>query len=796
MTLYEYFQSTHNYFWQWEYDFEETDDNEIISIPRGNTIAYKNMVIDIIDKLSLQGTPSFGALLLLIIATNPNAQHDINKIDNFIKTYLIKQTLFTSRNSTIVSDTIDFLHLVSRLPKEYKVGANRILLFQTLMQKNHNSVSYKKIRPIVNAIKLKRYNKEQLMSPIDFNEPIFIKDFRTISLIANKFRSVEEITSKMGDIFPINEELLLQNSISDEKPKLDFVEELIDNTNTFHIGALLKRIWSGLDIPFQNVLPSQQPIGGFSDLTNKGSFDRLLISEFAHDDIVFLTRIANNQALYINREIPPQSEELERIILIDVSIKNWGTPKTLAHALLLAIAKHPKSKINCTAYALGDTYQPLYFEHIDEIIKGTQLLAGCLDASQGLASFFKMNPPNKTNEIFFISTNDAIKSASIQKVLSDNHAAINYWMYTDSEGKIDVFKKQYNSRKHTQTLKLPLDELWTKKPKKEVVLPTEQYTTEQYTTNTEDLSFNILLPKQRKVKSTLSTSDGQIYHIFGKYLFCEVGPEKGWRIVNDNIPEANAYEIGLMSDGKIIFLYYDFNKKELTIINLTTLFKASISFNWKESRKQFIFKDDAFYLSMFVGAWKITLTDKITMTNIKSNPLFDPLIDDFRDREVVLQNLKKKHFLPLNILKNINKVYINSEGNLSINSHEYIINQKIIQLKQIYKVSTVVRIEAATQGKGVFIFPNGHSVTIHHLGIITLSSPTLTAKRKHIYIPTTINESLGVGTDFYNAGNLFYSPTNETEKHIDTEHFWIHYLQLFIKEILDYESTHRTISSK
>ncbi|MDR6560786.1 hypothetical protein J2Y60_000855 [Arcicella sp. BE140] len=745
------------------------------------------MVIDIIDKLSLQGTPSFGALLLLIIATNPNAQHDINKIDNFIKTYLIKQTLFTSRNSAIVSDTIDFLHLVSRLPKEYKVGTNRILLFQTLMQKNHNSVSYKKIRPIVNAIKLKRYNKEQLMTPIDFNEAIFIKDFRTISLVANKFRSVEEITSKMGDIFPINEELLLEDSISDEKPKLDFVEELIDNTNTFHIGALLKRIWSGLDIPFQNVLPSQQPIGGFSDLTNKGSFDRLLISEFAHDDIVFLTRIANNQALYINREIPPQSEELERIILIDVSIKNWGTPKTLAHALLLAIAKHPKSKINCTAYALGDTYQPLYFEHIDEIIKGTQLLAGCLDASQGLASFFKMNPPNKTHEIFFISTNDAIKSASIQKVLSDNHAAINYWMYTDSEGKIDVFKKQYNSRKHTQTLKLPLDELWAKKPKKEVVLPTEQNTS-----NIENLSFNILFPKQEKGESTLCTSDGQIYHIVGKYLFCEVGPEKGWRVVYDNIPRSHAYEIGLMSDGKIIFLYYDFHKKELTITNLTTKFKASIIFDWRGTRKKFIFKDNAFYLLMSQDAWEITLTDKVTMLKVELHPL----LDNFRNREVVLQNLKKEPYFSANFLKNIKKIYINCDGNLSINSHEYILNYKTIQLKQIYKVPTVARVETTSQGKGVFIFPNGHSITVNRLGIITLSSTTLTAKRKHIYIPTIINESLGVGTDFYNAGNLFYSPTNETEKHIDTEHFWIHYLQLFIKEILDYESTHRTISSK
>ena len=99
---------------------------------------------------------------------------------------------------------------------------------------------------------------------------------------------------------------LEQPAITENNTQKDYIDELIDNPKTFHSGSLVRRIWSGLNIPFQSVLPSKQPLGGISDLTNKGDFDKLLISEFANDDLVFLSRIANNEALYIQREIPPQ----------------------------------------------------------------------------------------------------------------------------------------------------------------------------------------------------------------------------------------------------------------------------------------------------------------------------------------------------------------------------------------------------------------------------------------------------------------------------------------------------------
>ncbi|NJO02197.1 MAG: hypothetical protein HC880_11360 [Bacteroidia bacterium] len=132
------------------------------------------------------------------------------------------------------------------------------------------------------------------------------------------------------------------------------IEQLLSHEQTFHLGALVRSLWAGLSIPLHSPLPNQQPLGGFSDISNKGSLNRLLISEFAYDDLSFLSRLANQEALYINREMPPQSDNRERIILIDVSIKTgarlealpmpccWpsrGTPKVKFPAPPLPLAR-------------------------------------------------------------------------------------------------------------------------------------------------------------------------------------------------------------------------------------------------------------------------------------------------------------------------------------------------------------------------------------------------------------------------------------------------------------------------
>ena len=79
------------------------------------------------------------------------------------------------------------------------------------------------------------------------------------------------------------------------------------------------------------------PMGGVSDITNRGPLDRLLTSELAHDDTTLALRVATNEALYLRRETPPKTPTPRRLILIDVGIRMWGVPRVFAAATAMAL---------------------------------------------------------------------------------------------------------------------------------------------------------------------------------------------------------------------------------------------------------------------------------------------------------------------------------------------------------------------------------------------------------------------------------------------------------------------------
>jgi hypothetical protein len=238
------------------------------------------------------------------------------------------------REGSNIDSVIDFLNLVSSVPQIYREGDNRVLLLRAVFQNCHHILALKKSRTIAKLYRSTDITRD--MERIPHSDKQLFIEIRTLSLLNEKFKSVDDILHQMASLPEIEEPIEIQEQEVPVSPKGTLVEQLTDHDKTFHVGALIPHIWSGLNIPFHNMNTSEQPLGGVSDLTNKGDFDKLLISEFANDDLVFLNRIANNEALYIRREVPPENNNLERVILIDVSLRNWGTPKTVAYGIMLA----------------------------------------------------------------------------------------------------------------------------------------------------------------------------------------------------------------------------------------------------------------------------------------------------------------------------------------------------------------------------------------------------------------------------------------------------------------------------
>lgn len=736
-----YFQSFNNYFWQWEEDFE------ITAIPKENTIAYKDFLKDILQFLTPQGIPSFGSLLLVTIATNPKGEKSLDIVYSIINNWMNKYSL---TNENIINEAISLLKQIASLPESYKTGNNRMLLFQAIFEKSHNLLSSKNAKDISFSIQHKNYFSNIKLNNTDVTEAILIKDFRPLAIAKNRFPTNQILIDKIANLPKVNTDeinisKILENEIQEPK---DFIDELILNTKTFHIGTLIRRIWSGMNIPAHANTPSQQPIGGISDLTNKGDYDKLLISEFANDDIVFLSRLANNEALFIQREIPKSTSNLRRTILIDITIKSWGTPKTIAYAIMLAIAKHPKTTIGCDVYLIGQQYQLISINSIEDIIENIDKLDGSISPSLGLELLLKELPLNKNNEVFLITEISMIKNASLLKVINDFHSKINYWIYTDVEGNIEIYKKIQSSKKQIANFQIPINELWEKSKleNKKIAAKINGET-----------EYPILFKNPSNTKKTITTSSNEIFKVsnnkklYRLYNLFENHHTKGWEVIYEDIPFVyGKIEIGKNATNEWILLLYHPSIFEVTLINITTkkIISTILIDRVKYTIQKTIFINDHFLLLDGTKCLKISCTG-----NIEEYSLSMLEKNDIENQETTALANEKKHSYKLSVFKNIKDIFINNVNNIVLNTHELSINSdhhiKLNPTKFLINTRKSTKISDYK-----FQFNDGSTIEINTAGMLILQSSN--EEIPTIFIPTIIDASLGVATEKYFSGNNYF----------------------------------------
>ncbi|MFD2940823.1 hypothetical protein [Flavobacterium notoginsengisoli] len=565
MEFQRYFQSFTDYFWVWENQIFSPDSVfETISIPNGQTIGYEKFVFEILEALSDTNFPPFGTLLLAITATNHDSKETIDRIQEWAKGIEVTKS-FPIEHSFRLGASIGFMRQLSALPDEYKTGERRLKMFQTIFDGCHNRISTEKAKKILEEYKDHRHHLVRTSVKEPFNDANFIKDFRTLALLKKRFPTVQSILYAMEDNphedlkDKLKEEILEEENLSDTAT---FVEQLINDDRTFHVGSLIKRLWSGLHIPLHHNHPSEQPLGGISDLTNKGDFDKLVISEFAYDDDVFMSRIANNEALYIQREVPLEADKFERILIIDSSLKNWGNPKILSFASAIAIARHPKTDIKCRVFVAGQDFKEVPLENIHDVIQALSELSGKLDCSQGLELFFQQNKiSSKNQEVFLFSSEDSLKLATMKNVISTYYTEIKYVFEMEMEG-IKVYKNQNKGRKMLQHIIMPLEELW-KKEKGD--LPRRKYSETDFNT------IPLLFPVERSYQNIFYYGTDFYTYLNGNlFWFVSNDFSKGFKKVASNLPfEKGDFAMKTNDKGeRLLLCYVSDSTPEVSVYNV------------------------------------------------------------------------------------------------------------------------------------------------------------------------------------------------------------------------------------
>jgi hypothetical protein len=795
MDLVSYFQSYEDYFWEWTTDEDIPDvsrynENNLISIPNVGAIAYRPYVMEILKELKDQGFPPFGSLLLVLYAI----QDGYLNLDG-VFFYLNRQKNASPEIALDIEHTIKFLENLSQLGSSFKKGQNKIILLRTIFGDCHNKVSAINSGLILKIFDTKPHIIAEAANKKDLTPVAISRDIKTLALLQHKFPTRESIINAMKGFIDIPE---LEDEVVKEETTVetdkDFIQELIEEPKTFQIGSLIKRIWSGLKIPMRHLSPGEQPIGGISDMTNKGDFNRMLLSEFANEDEVFMNRVANNEALYIQREIPPEENIFERIILIDTSLKNWGTPKVLAFASAIAVIKHPKAHSECKVFALGQTNIPISLDKVDEVIENLNQVSPVLEVSYALEKFFNEEYTEKDLEVFFITHQENLVNQNLQKVIHENRDRLKFLVTTSSDGELNFYKYHKGTRKHIQKIVLPLQDLWANPPQRRQ--KGENNSSKNWKKTDVPMNYPILFPTPvNKIATFLY--EGEFYilsnkkqllrtylsdNYYNKNYYDHYKIHRGCEVLFEDISVKPKGQFALAKNRQqqFILCQYHPDKRVISKLNLNTkeyseLYLAGyeISYHYK-----LIYFDKEFYLhhKYISHNYRINIDG-----NISLEKAFDGDGNIDKNTPKVEAELHKLENNGIKILNNFSNIGINSEKNLVISNNE--LNKLYDNSLTLYRNKHQIKI-FANQNKNRFTFSDGSEVITDSRGMLTFKSSNKNIPE--FYIPSTEYGFLALATHTEFGGSEYYLPESTLLKMRKMEDMYAECLKRFIDQIWEY----------
>ena len=133
------------------------------------------------------------------------------------------------------------------------------------------------------------------------------------------------------------------------------IARLQDDEELGGLARIARHMMAAIHLPRAISDREDLPVGGVSDISNRGPLDRLLLSELAHDDLTLAVRIAMNEALYLRRETPPSNPPKHRAVLLDSGVRLWGVPRVFATAVGMALAAGAQRNVRTDVFrAAGD----------------------------------------------------------------------------------------------------------------------------------------------------------------------------------------------------------------------------------------------------------------------------------------------------------------------------------------------------------------------------------------------------------------------------------------------------------
>ena len=331
-------------FWAW------TDDGSGVVWVDGQPIATSKEIEAVLARLAPRGLPPFGAVVLLLASCQADWKaHSTGQgtLAAYTRSLKERRETHTGKDTAIAivnqlaqrwQGVVRGLDAVGVLPADLRERAdNKAVIAEILFEESNLRTS-----PDAGAV---------VVSELARGIPgrALIHDNGALAVFEAFLGDIEALKPGLASLSEehVRQRLMTGVDFVPRAPELELppservrrlIAGLVTDRELAGLGRLAQRLVAAVHVPRQLSQPEELPLGGVSDLSNRGPLERLLISELAHDDLTLAVRVALNEALYLRRETPPRSPPERRCILIDAGLRMWGAPRLFGAAVALALA--------------------------------------------------------------------------------------------------------------------------------------------------------------------------------------------------------------------------------------------------------------------------------------------------------------------------------------------------------------------------------------------------------------------------------------------------------------------------
>jgi hypothetical protein len=396
-----YFCAPPGHFWTWHSEFRSA-----MGAVLGNFLGSRDTLVDLLEALAPEGLPPLGAVVLVnaaaqtvwdgvIIHTELQHACDVWKSGDPLPSTLASLWMHTARG----------LDAISKLPNDLKNGAAKRVLVRTIFEGAFNRLPADLSREILDEFKSTPSLEPFMQRAPDINgQARLLRDLSALakafdrlapSQLENRLRT--GIDGELSDQMQLPLEELAKEPHAIEVPDdlLSALEE--EGGQLAQVAGVARRLSAILHVPKPVWQQDDLPVGGVSDITNRGEPDRLLLTELAWDELTFATRLAQGEALYTRRESPPSDPPPKRKILLDTGIHLWGKPRLFALGTVLALlrssnkphASKPQESDVQSYSLMEEKFEPTFLSSVGDVRAQLARLEPTPYPAQALAEFVR-----------------------------------------------------------------------------------------------------------------------------------------------------------------------------------------------------------------------------------------------------------------------------------------------------------------------------------------------------------------------------------------------------------------------